>query len=179
MMSKIITREDVKEILLRLKDNLPSTKYNVGQKVISELCSKLVEQITAEYYADKMQVPVIPGNHDTDPDVLFKLPNQNLTLEIKVALLNENGRIRFRGGGLTDRTSDYLFIARNKDCTEFFVCLVPMDKSDWIAQKTAYYAPFFDEIGLHSKKGKVLFGNFTKQTKGKRQGMPLIHVEKI
>ena len=179
MMRKIITREDVREILLRLKDNLPSTKYDVGQKVISELCSKLVEQITAEYYADKMQVPVIPGHHDTDPDVLFKLLKKDITLEIKVALLNENGRIRFRGGGLTDRKSEYLFIARNRECTEFFACVVPMNKSDWVAQNTAYFAPFFDEVALYNKKGKVLFGDFTKQTRGKRKGMPLINLEKL
>lgn len=176
MIQTIFDKNDATTILKEMCDNLPSNKYDVGQKVISELCSKLVEQITAEHFSNKLNSTVTAGVHDTDPDVYFH--NLQLPLEIKVAM-TDGYRLRWRGGGLTDRTCDYLFIARNRDSTEFFAALCPMQKSDWELQKTQYFAPYFTETMLFNKNPKVLVGSFGISTKGKYKGSPILSMEKI
>jgi len=178
MLKQIITRSDVLTILKEVQSNLPSNKYDVGQKVISELCSKLFEQVTAQHFSTKLSLAVTAGSHDVDPDVVFCLPTGPVPLEIKVAQ-NQKSRCRWRGGSLSDRNSDFIFVSRNKDCTEFFVAIVPMIKSDWGTQKTAYYGTFFTEEMLFAKNPIVLCGGFTKQTKGKRTGKPTLIFERI
>lgn len=181
MLHKLITSQDVQEILKEVTDNLPSHKYDVGQKVISELCSKLTEQITAQHFAKKLNIEVVAGKHDVDHDVLFKFTPDNVPLEIKVAQTTgaKCNRVKFRGGGLTDRSCDYLFIARNKECTEFFVALCHTTKADWVAQKTAYFAPSVFEGTLFSKSATVLWGSFGTQDKGRCKGKPIIKLEKL
>ena len=181
MLHKLITTQDVHAILKEVTANLPSHKYDVGQKVISELCSKLTEQITAQHFAKKLNVDVVAGKHDVDPDVLFKFRTDSIPLEIKVAQTTgaKCNRVKFRGGGLTDRSCDYLFIARNKECTEFFVALCHTTKADWVAQKTTYFAPSVVEETLFVKNATVLWGSFSTQDKGKRQGKPIIKLEEI
>jgi len=178
MLKQIITRNDVLAILKEVQVNLPSHKYDVGQKVISELCSKLFEQVTAQHFNTKLGIPVVAGSHDVDPDVIFMLPTGSVPLEIKVAQ-NQTQRCRWRGGSLSDRNNDFIFVSRNKDCTEFFVAIVPMVKADWGIQKTAYYGTFFTEEMLFAKNPIVLCGGFSKQTKGRRVGKPTIVFEKI
>ena len=119
MLELIIAQSDIHSILTEMRYNLPSNKYDVGQKVISELCSKLVEKITANHFTSKLNIPVIPGNHDVDPDCLFKFPTGDIPLEVKVAMGGKG--CRWRGGGLSNRSSDYLLFARNRESTEFFV----------------------------------------------------------
>ena len=176
MIQTVFHRNDAITILKEMCDNLPSHKYDVGQKVISELCSKLIEQITAQHFTKKMQSPVTAGVHDTDPDVYFH--NLQKPLEIKVAMTGGN-RLRWRGGGLTDRACDYLFIARNRDSTEFFAALCHMQKSDWVLQKTQYFAPYFTETMLFDKNPKVLLGSFGVSTRGKNKGSPILVLEKL
>ena len=180
MLEKHITRNDVHTILKEMVDNLPSNKYNVGQKVISELCSKLVEQITALYFAKKLTIDVIPGNHDVDPDVLFKFAPDPIPLEVKVAMGGKG--CKWRGGGLTHRSSDYLFISRNRETNEFFVALCYITPNDWLIQKTKYFAPYITEEILKNKNAIVLYGQFDTETK-KRKGVDvtktILKLEKI
>lgn len=176
MIRDIFDRNDAISILKELCDNLPSHKYDVGQKVISELCSKLAEQITAIHFTSQLQSKITAGVHDTDPDVYFH--DLLLPLEIKVAM-TDGYRLRWRGGGLTDRTCEYLFIARNRNSTEFFVAICEMQKSDWVLQNTQYFAPYFTETMLFNKNPKVLIGNFGVSTRGKYKGSPILELEKI
>jgi hypothetical protein len=178
MIQQCFTTDDFKTIITEVRGNLPSSKYDVGQKVISELCSKLLEQVSAAHFTNKLGIKVLPGRADVDPDNLFKFLSGDVPLEIKVAQ-SMGSRVRFRGGSLSDRTSEYLFVARNKDCTEFFAALAPMVKGDWIAQNTAYYAPYFTETMLYNKPLKILMGSFDIMTKGKRKGLPILKLEKI
>lgn len=178
MLQQVITKQDVHEILKEVTSNLPSHKYDVGQKVISELCSKLTEQVTASHYAKKLAIEVSPGKHDVDPDVLFKFPSQHETLEIKVAM-GTGDWCKWRGGGLSDRSSEYLYVARNRECTEFFVALCHTSKKDWLLQNTAYYAPYVTEEIISDKNATVLWGSFGTKEKGKRKGKPTIILEKL
>jgi hypothetical protein len=178
MIQQCFTVDDFKIIIKEVCDNLPSSKYDVGQKVISELCSKLLEQVSAAHFSTKLGIEVVAGRADVDPDNLFKFPNGDVSLEIKVAQAM-GYRVRFRGGSLSDRTSEYLFVARNRECTEFFAALAPMVKGDWVAQNTAYYAPYFTETMLYNKQVKILMGSFETMTKGKRKGLPIIKLEKL
>lgn len=178
MIQQFFTVDDFKTIIKEVQNNLPSSKYDVGQKVISELCSKLLEQVVAKYFTNKLNIDVVAGTHDVHPDVLFKLENNDVPLEIKVAQISGHC-VRFRGGSLSDRTSEYLFVARNRECTEFFAALAPMVKGDWVAQNTEYYAPYFTETMLYNKQTKILMGSFGVQEKGKRKGLPIINLEKI
>ena len=178
MIQQNFNDSDFVSIVNEMRDNLPSSKYDVGQKVISELCSKLLEQITAIHFSNKLGITVLPGKADVDPDNLFKFSTGDVPLEIKVAQTN-GSRVRFRGGSLSDRTSEYLFVARNRDCTEFFAALAPMVKGDWVAQNTAYYAPYFTETMLFNKNPKILLGSFDIITKGKRAGSPVLRLERI
>lgn len=177
MLNQYIKNNDAVVILKEMKNNIPSNKYNVGQKVISELCSKLVEQISAEHFSKKLSIPVIAGNHDVDPDNLFKFPSGDVPLEVKVALGGKG--CKWRGGGLSDRNSEYLVIARNRECTEFFVALCHLTKNDWVLQKTQYYAPYFTEELLFNRPHTVLHGSFELQSKGKRKGKPILKLEPI
>ena len=177
MLEQVIKQTDIHSILTEMRDNLPSNKYDVGQKVISELCSKLVEKITANHFTTKLAIPVIPGNHDVDPDCLFKFTTGDVPLEVKVALGDKG--CRWRGGGLSDRTSDYLLVARNRDSTEFFAAITHLTKNDWVIQKTAYYAPFFTEELLYARPHTILCGSWGVMPKGKRKGKPIIVMEKL
>jgi hypothetical protein len=178
MIQQCFTVDDFKTIITEVRENLPSSKYDVGQKVISELCSKLLEQVSAAHFSNKLGIKVLPGRADVDPDNLFKFSTGDVPLEIKVAQ-SMGSRVRFRGGSLSDRTSEYLFVARNRECTEFFAALAPMIKGDWVAQNTAYYAPYFTETMLFNKNPKILLGSFDIMTKGKRKGLPVLKLEKL
>ena len=177
MIEQYVDRNDIKNILKEIIDNLPSNKYDVGQKVISELCSKLAEQITALYFSKKLGIDVEAGKHDVDPDVLFKFSPDAIPLEIKVAMGGKG--CKWRGGGLTDRSCDYLFISRSRDCSEFFVAICHTTKSDWVLQKTQYFAPSVNEETLFNKNATVLWGSFGTVEKGKRRGKPTIVMEKL
>ncbi len=182
MIEQYIDRKDIEYILREMVENLPSHKYDVGQKVRSELCSKLIEQINADYSSKKLGIKITPGKADVDPDNLYHFANGDVPLEIKVAQTNgaHDKRVRFRGGKLSNRSSDYLFVARNADCTKFFVAIVYMTKKDWALQNTEYYAPYFTEEMLHDKSGvKVFWGSFDYELKGKRKDLPIIKLESI
>ncbi len=177
MIEQYINKNDIRTILIEMVQNLPAHKYDVGRKVISELCSKLAEQITALYYSKKLGIDVVAGKHDVDPDVLFKFTNDPIPLEIKVAMGSKV--CKWRGGGLTDRSCDYLFISRSRDCKEFFVAICHTTKSDWLLQKTKYFAPYVTEEILSNKNSTVLWGNFSTEAKGRRKGKTTIVMEKI
>jgi hypothetical protein len=177
MLEQVIDQSDIHSILTEMRYNLPSNKYDVGQKVISELCSKLVEKITANHFTTKLAIPVIPGNHDVDPDCLFKFTTGDIPLEVKVAMGGKG--CRWRGGGLSNRSSDYLLFTRNRESTEFFVAITHLTKNDWVTQKTQYYAPFFTEELLHARPHTVLCGSWGVESKGKRQGKPILVLEKL
>jgi hypothetical protein len=180
MIREHYTTVDIKIILAEMIANLPSNKYDVGQKVRSELCSKLVEQINAIHFSQKLGIRVVPGKADVDPDNLYIFPSGLFPLEIKVAqTVSKDTRVRFRGGALSDRNSEYLFIVRNRDCTKFFAAITYMTKENWVAQNTAYYAPYFDETMLFNKDTKVLFGSFDVAMKGKRMGLPILKLESL
>lgn len=182
MIEQHLNRTDIEYVLREMQDNLPSHKYDVGQKVRSELCSKLVEQINAVHSSKKLGIKVVPGKADVDPDNVYHFPSGPVPLEIKVAqaLGAKENRVKFRGGSLTNRSSDYLFIARNSDCTKFFAAIVYMTSKDWVAQKTQYYAPYFTEEMLHNKPNvTVLWGSFDIESKGKRKGLPVINLESL
>lgn len=182
MIEQHIDRTDIEYILREMQANLPSHKYDVGQKVRSELCSKLVEQINAIHASKKLGIKVTAGKADVDPDNVYHFPTGDVPFEIKVAQSNgaHDKRVRFRGGSLSRRSSDYLFIVRNHDCTKFFAAIAYMTSVDWIAQNTEYYAPYFTEEMLHNKPNvKVLWGSFDYETKGKRKGLPIIKLESL
>lgn len=177
MLEQFIDEDDVNTILTEMCDNLPSNKYDVGQKVISELCSKLVEKITANHFTASLGIPVIAANHDVDPDCLFKFTTGDIPLEVKVAMGGKG--CRWRGGGLSNRSSDYLLVARNRETTEFFVAITHLTKNDWIIQKTQYYAPFFNEELLFARPHTLLCGSWGTESRGKRKGKPIIIMEKL
>ena len=182
MIEQHIDRTDIEYILHEMQANLPSHKYDVGQKVRSELCSKLVEQINAVYSSQKLGIKVVPGKADVDPDNVYHFQAGPVPLEIKVAQSNgaHDKRVRFRGGSLSRRSSDYLFIVRNHDCTKFFAAICYMTSNDWVAQNTEYYAPYFTEEMLYNKPNiKVLWGSFDVEPKGKRKGLPIIKLESL
>jgi hypothetical protein len=180
MLQQLIGRDDVKDILKEMVENLPSNKYDVGQKVISELCSKLIEQITAIHFSKKLKLDVVAGKHDVDPDVLFKLPTNQEPLEIKVAMGAK--ACKWRGGGLTHRSSDYLFVSRNRDTNEFFAAICYITPQDWASQKTEYFAPYITEEMLHNKNATVLVGGFDivkKKKKGQEYDKVVLSMEKL
>lgn len=181
MIRQHYTVDDIKYVLTEMQANLPSNKYNIGQKVQSELCSKLIEQINAIHFSQKLGIEVVPGKADVDHDNLYHFPLGKFPLEIKVAqaLGTKNTRVRFRGGSFSDRNSEYLFIARSKDCSEFFAAITYMTKLDWLPPNTTYYAPYFDETMLFNKDTKILWGSFEIETKGKRKGLPVIKLENL
>ena len=182
MIEQHLDRTDIEYILREMQTNLPSHKYDVGQKVRSELCSKLIEQINAVYSSQKLGIKVVPGKADVDPDNVYHFQTGPVPLEIKVAqsLGSKDSRVKFRGGSLSNRSSDYLFVVRNHDCTKFFAAIAYMTANDWVAQKTAYYAPYFTEEMLYNKKDvAVLWGSFETETKGKRKGLPIIKLESL
>lgn len=182
MIEQYLNRADIAYILREMQDNLPSHKYDVGQKVRSELCSKLIEQINAVHSSNKLGIKVVPGKADVDPDNVYHFQTGPVPLEIKVAqsLGSKDNRVKFRGGSLSNRSSDYLFVVRNHDCTKFFAAIAYMTVNDWVAQKTAYYAPYFTEEMLYNKKDvTVLWGSFETETKGKRKGLPIVKLESL
>jgi hypothetical protein len=181
MIRQNYTVADIECVLREMQANLPSHKYDVGQKVRSELCSKLIEQINAMHFSKKLGISVVPGKADVDPDNLYHFSSGSAALEIKVAQTHgaHNKRVRFRGGKLSNRSSEYLFIARNADCTEFFAALTYMTKADWVVQNTEYYAPMFTEDLLFKKPHVVLWGSFSTETKGVRKGSPVIKLQPL
>lgn len=183
----LITRDDIVSILrtVKLQQNEFDRSINgnfsmLGQKLASELMSKLTELNSASYFSKKIGIKVDVGTSDKHPDNTFHFATGDATLEWKVAQTQKsNKRVIFRGGGLSNRSSDAVFVARNLDFTKFFVAVMYMTPEDWTLYNTAYYAPNISEEALYNKNATVLIGSFGTETTGLRKGKPIICLESI
>jgi hypothetical protein len=185
-----IDRKDIVKIFKNVINELPSTKYNIGQKIISELISKLTEQIFAEHFTKKLKshnIKVTSAISDRDTDITFHIGTEQIPLEIKVSMISLNGKsVIWRGGEYSKRNSDTIFISRNSDVTEFFAVMSYVKKSEWEAPfKSAnntssnYYAPTLKSESIYKMKHKVLCGNFIIDSSSRRNGKINISLEKI
>jgi hypothetical protein len=183
----LIDRNDVLSIIknaqLQLNQINNSLNGNIellGQKVISEILSKLSEMYSASHFSNKLGISVTMGGCDKEPDNCFNLPTGKEFLEWKVALtVKGDKKVIFRGGNLSTRQSDAIFVARNRDFTDFFVAIIYMMPNMWIPFTTQYSGPKINEEILYTNKAVPLIGSFDTIKKGNHAGKPIIKLEKI
>jgi hypothetical protein len=140
-----------------------SEKHNVflSNKQTSEIFSRLLESKGAEVFQRYYEGEVVNASTDDQPDLKF----DEKPLEIKVT----NGD-QWTGGEFSKRPSDYLLVSRNEDFTKFFVCLVNIQKEEWISGNEGYYGTFYRKKQLMEKQEKHVYRggieyNLTKNNK--------------
>jgi hypothetical protein len=132
--------------------------YNIrlGNKLLSELLSKVFEVKCAEIFTKELGYSVIRSVSDADPDLVFKKINR--PLEIKVTSTDN----AWTGGEFSQRPYDYLLVSwdPNSNFEAFFVALVHLEKEDWessMKKGYTYYGPSYTAKKLIEREDKIIF----------------------